>query len=225
LPGARKACGSPGEGWTRACGPVAEGRSPVTDIVELIHAEHVRISKLVGKLDRALAEPYLADTGSEAGLIWAALARFLRLHVDAAEEIAYQPLANAGPDAVLAIVQASEANTEICEAVEEAGLSVPGSRTWHMAVQAACRAAQTHIACVESGPLTRYQLDAVPAIRQSLGRQWVFFVTARVLDASVRLWWPRGHQASSSAAAPECCWPAKRTAPSGQSGDGLLNAA
>jgi hypothetical protein len=168
----------------------------VTDIVELIHAEHVRIGKLVGKLDRALAEPCLADTGSEAALIWAALARFLRLHVDAAEEIAYQPLANAGHDAVLAIVQASGANAEICEAVEEAGLSVPGSRTWHMAVQAACRAAQTHIACMESGPLTRYQLDAVPAIRQALGRQWVYFVTARVLDASVGLSWPRGHQAS-----------------------------
>jgi len=101
----------------------------VTDIVELIHAEHVRISNLIGKLDSALAEPYPADAGSEPGLIWAALAGVLRLHVDAAEEIVYQKLAGASPDAALPIMQASKANADICEAVEEAGLSVPGSRT------------------------------------------------------------------------------------------------
>jgi hypothetical protein len=101
-------------------------------------------------------------------------------------KIVYQKLAGASPGAAPPIMQASEANADICEAVEEAGLSVPGSRTWHMAVQTACRAAQTHMFCMESGPLTRYQLHALPAIRQALGRQWVSFVTARVLDASVR---------------------------------------
>jgi hypothetical protein len=158
----------------------------VTDIVELIRADHVRIGKLVGQLDGALAEPCPAGTSPEAGLVWEVLAGFLRLHVDAAEEIAYLALASAGPDAALAVMQASEANADICEAMEEARLCPTGSRAWHMAVQATCRAAQTHIACMESGPLIRYQRHTAPAVRRTLGHHWVFFMTARVLDGSVR---------------------------------------
>lgn len=156
------------------------------DIVELIHADHVRINELIKELDRALAETSPADALSEPGTIWAALARVLRLHIDAVQEIAYPTLVSSDPNAAAAIMQASEANADIREAVQEARLSLTRSPTWHMAVQAACRAARIHITCEESGPLARYQLQAAPAARDALGRQWVSFVRARVLDSSVR---------------------------------------
>ena len=156
------------------------------DMAELIRADHLRISKVIGQLDIALAEPWPADTRPEADLMWDMLAGFLRSHVDAAQEIAYLVLAGADPDTALAIGQASEAGADVYEATEEARLSRAGSRTWRMAVQTACRAAQTHIACVESGPLIRYQHHTAPAARRAMGRQWVFFMTARVLDGYVR---------------------------------------
>jgi hypothetical protein len=158
----------------------------MTDMAELIHADHARISKVIEQLAGALAEPWPAATGSEAAPMWEMLAGFLRLHVAAAEEIAHLALASADPDAALALAQASEANADLREAMEEARLSRAGSLTWRMAVQAACRAAEAHIACVESGPLIRYQRHTAPAARRATGRQWVFFMTARVLDGYVR---------------------------------------
>jgi hypothetical protein len=158
----------------------------MTDMAELIQADHVRIGKVLGQLDSALAEPRPAGMQSQAGLVWGVLADYLQLHIAAAEEIAYLALASADPDGARAITEASEANADICEAVAEARLSRPGSQTWHMAVQAACRAARTHITCVESGPLIRYRRHTAPAARRAMGRQWVFFMTARVLDGYVR---------------------------------------
>ncbi len=148
---------------------VAEGRSPVTDIVELMHAEHVRIGELIGKLDDALTAAWPAGTGSDPGPVWAALASFLPLYLDAAEEIVYQALAGAAPDAALAITRASEASADTREAVKEALLFPAGSRAWDMAVRAACSAVKIHISCMESGPLTRYQRHAAPAARNALG--------------------------------------------------------
>jgi hypothetical protein len=46
----------------------------------------------------------------------------------------------------------------------------------------AYRSAQAHIASVESGPLAGYQRHTAPAARRATGRQWVFFMTAQVLD-------------------------------------------
>lgn len=158
----------------------------MTDLAELIQAEHVRISRVIGQFNDALAAPCAVGAGPEAGLIWDVLAGFLWLHVDAAEEIAYSALTSADPDAAMAVAQASEANTDIREAMAEARLSRVGSRTWHMAVRAACRAAQAHIACEESDLLVRYRRHAAPAVRRAAGRQWVCFTTAWVLDGYVQ---------------------------------------
>jgi anti-anti-sigma regulatory factor len=168
--------GAPGRG----------GRGVPPDIAELILAEHVRIGKLLTELDSALAAADPADPGAEAVLAWETLAGFLLFHLDAAEEVAYQALASAGPETALDIMRAAGADADIREAVEETRLSRPGSRTWQLAVQAACTEATTHIACVESGPLRRFCLQTGPADRRALGRQWVAFMTARALDASAR---------------------------------------
>lgn len=177
----------PGLGQPGGCRPLAGRRPPVPDIVELILAEHVRISELIESLDSVLADAGPASRGAGPCPAWAALARFLRFHVEAAGEIAYPALASDEHGVALAIKKASEADADIREVLEEARLSRPGSRAWHMAVQAACSEAKNHITCVESGPLRRLQFHAAPSARRALGRQWVVFMTAQVLDASARL--------------------------------------
>jgi hypothetical protein len=154
----------------------------MTDLAELIQADHVRISAVIGQFDGELTSPGPAGVRPEAVLAWNVLAGFLRLHVAADEEIAYVALASADPDVTLAITQACEANADLREAMAEARLSRAGSRSWRMAVQAACRAAQTHIACEESVPLARYRRHTAAAARRATGRQWIFFTTARLLD-------------------------------------------
>jgi hypothetical protein len=72
----------------------------VTDMADLIRADHARVSKVIEQLDGALAGPQPAAGRPETGLMWETLAGFLQLHVAAAEEIAYLALAGAAPDAV-----------------------------------------------------------------------------------------------------------------------------
>ena len=117
----------------------------------------------------------------------AALAGFLRFHVDAAGEIAYRPLAGTAPEAAAAIVHAAEADADIRAAVGEAQLARPGSRAWQLAVQAACSAARSHIACVESDPFPHFRYRTAPRVRRALGRQWVAFMAAQALDEAARL--------------------------------------
>jgi hypothetical protein len=154
------------------------------DIMELILAEHVRIRKLIEGPGSAPLDSGLAGPGPESASAWAALARFLRFHADAAKEIAYQALTGAAPDAAMAVMQASQTDAKVRAAVEEAQLSTPGSLAWYMAVRALCSAAKSHIACLESGPLPHYRHHAAPKVRHVPGRQWVDFMAAQALDAS-----------------------------------------
>lgn len=195
LPAAGESAGRPGPAasrWPSAApseGTPAGTRevTPTPDIMELILGEHIRISGLIEKLDAALLDPGPVAPGSEPALAWAALARFLSFHLDAAEEVTYRALAVAAPGATTAIRQVSEADADIRAAVGEAQLSRPGSLSWRMAVEAASRAARRHIVLLESGPLCRYRNHAAPGARRVLGRQWEAFMTDLVLDASARL--------------------------------------
>jgi len=153
------------------------------DVVELILAEHARISDLIEELGSALMHTGPAAAQSEPGLAWASLAAFLQFHIDAAEEIAYQAWASAEPGATSAIMQEVAIGGDIRDAVEEARLSLTGSRPWHLAVKTACKAAESHIANLECAPLVQFQMHIAPTRRRDLGRQWVAFMTARSLDA------------------------------------------
>ena len=192
LPAAGESAGRPGPAasrWPSAApgeGTPAGTREvmPMPDIMELVLGEHVRISRLIGELHAALLDPGPVAPGSEPALAWAALARFLIFHLDAAEEVTYRALAAAAPGAAAAIRQASEADADIRAAVEEARLSRAGSLSWRMAVEAASSAARRHIVLLESGPLPRYRNHTAPGARRVLGHQWEAFMTDLVLDAS-----------------------------------------
>jgi hypothetical protein len=156
------------------------------DLVELIMGEHARISKLIEKLESALAVTGPVGSQCDPDLVWAQLADFLQFHIDAAEEIAYLAWARAATDAVPAIMQEIAIDADIREAVQEARASLPGSRSWHMSVRAACIVARKHISNLESGPLTCIGRHIAPATRRDLGGQWAAFMTAQALDAAAQ---------------------------------------
>ena len=178
----------------RPSAAMCEG-APTPDIVELILGEHVRIRKLIGELRAALLDGDLGAPGSEPAPTWAALARFLSFHVDAAGEIVYRALAEAVPDAAAVVTRASETDADIRAAVGEARLSRPGSLAWRMAVEAASSAAESHIVLLESGLLPRCRQHAPREARRVLGRQWEAFMADRVLDAAACLGRQRAHGA------------------------------
>ena len=198
-PGTGEANGHQGQAASRWAVPAASGEPSAPDIMELVLAEHIRIGQLIAELDRALEDGDPAVPGSGPALAWAALARFLEFHLDAAGEITYRALAGGAPGATMAIARAAQADADVRAAVGEARLARPGSRSWLLAVEAASSAAKRHITCLESGPLPRYRHLAAPGARRVLGRQWAAFMTSRALDASVRLpdgqVWP-GHVAT-----------------------------
>jgi hypothetical protein len=144
----------------------------MTDIVDLIRADHERIRALSARL---------SDGGSDSSSqLWASLADLLELHLDAEEEICFLALFGRGANEARELARAVD--DEIREAVREARLHPAGSRPWRLAVDAACRAAADHVGDLESGALARFGRQAPPQAREALGRQWQAFVSGREDD-------------------------------------------
>jgi Hemerythrin HHE cation binding domain len=155
----------------------------MTDIIELILADHQRIRRLLGALDDAAR--YGEGPGASKALaqVWRRLAGLLELHAEAEEEICYLALFGAGQDATAQMQDAIDDHDDIREAVREARLHAAGSAIWWRAVNAALRASRDHIAREESGALAAFGRRAAPALRDELGRQWTAFIAARTRDA------------------------------------------
>jgi hypothetical protein len=154
----------------------------VPDIVDLIMADHARIRELLGELSDAAVSASEADAGRPA-MTWAVLDALLSAHLDAAEEIAYPALTD---NAICEPGRAAELvadHGDIREALGEARIRPAGSAVWWLAVRAAVATAISHIDAIESGPLAVFRWEASPQIRETLGAQWVAFVTARACDA------------------------------------------
>jgi Hemerythrin HHE cation binding domain len=146
----------------------------MADIVELILADHARIRRLIAEVQTALGQ--VDDTDGGAGLPgrWETLAALLEVHSDAVEEIGFPVLF--GRAATVAWDNARAIDDDIREAVSETRLYPAGSRSWRLAVLAACAAVTDHIDDLESGALARFGRDASAQTREALGRQWVDFV-------------------------------------------------
>lgn len=149
----------------------------MTDIVELILADHREMCGLLSELVKARSPGCAVSPSAELCQLWAAAAELLEVHADAEEEICF--LALFGPGQRADRAAASAAHDDIREAVTEARLKPPGSPTWWLAVQAAHAAAASHARSLEAGALGRFRREAPAAARAALGRQWLAFRFAR----------------------------------------------
>lgn len=156
-----------------------KGRTRMTDIVDLIRADHARIRGLLtGLEDACRASP------AEFRRAWEELAGLLEAHISAAEEIGYLPILACAANAPMRYTELTADHDDIREAVAEARLSPVGSRSWWLAVHAARTTAVRHIDALEATLLGQFLQHAPPQTRQVLAGQWQAFTAALALDAS-----------------------------------------
>lgn len=155
----------------------------MTDITDLIPAEHARICRLFNALDdaaRLAAAPGSTGHGPQRTLktVWARIAELLDLHAEAEYEICFFAVFGTDTGWASDLEEAVVCLNDIHQAVAETRLQPPGSRAWWRAVHAARRATGRHISHLEGGPLADLRRRASPRLRADLGRQWAAFIAA-----------------------------------------------
>lgn len=147
----------------------------VPDIVDLVRADHGRISGLFAELEDARGE----NAPARLGAVWAELAGLLDMHVAATREICYLTLlGSATKDEITTDLD------DIAETVAEARLQPPGSPLWWLAVRGARAAVTGHIDVIESGVLETLRCQVPQEEREDLARRWQAFVAARAQDTA-----------------------------------------
>jgi hypothetical protein len=155
----------------------------MTDVVELIAAEHRRIGRLCAALDHAVSHPSRLHP-DPAGPVWIRLAELLLLHADAEEEICFPTLFALAGYGSEQMREALADLDEIRAAVTEGTRCRPDSPQWQAAVVAVGRAAHEHCTSTEHGTLPDLCRGASPQQRARLARQWAGFMTSHLAAAS-----------------------------------------
>ena len=157
----------------------------MSDVIEFMLGDHLRIRRLLAALDDAAR--YSARDG-RGGLdwtpaaIWARLATVLTLHADAEQEICFAHLYRDRPDWLSELNDAVAVLNDVREAVAEARLQEAVSPAWWRAAHAARRSICDHIVTIERGAMADFQARSPAGLREQLGRQWVAFTAARQRD-------------------------------------------
>jgi Hemerythrin HHE cation binding domain len=114
-----------GPGRVRAPGPDRDG----TDVLDLIHADHARIRRLLATAESAARRAEPARAPRMLREAWDRAAVLLEADCDAEEEICYPVLYRAAADAAL-IGEARADHDDIREAIAETRLAEAGSPAW-----------------------------------------------------------------------------------------------
>jgi len=150
----------------------------ISEICELIFAEHARILRLFGALDGLVRRGEPAVTRLALDQIWTRLASLLEVHTRAEEEVCF-PLVFGGSTFALGSVEAATADHDtLREAVAEARLLDVGSPRWWQVIAAAHAACTKHFASEERGPLAQVCASVPPETSKILVRRWTAFTAA-----------------------------------------------
>jgi hemerythrin HHE cation binding domain-containing protein len=148
----------------------------ISEIGELIRADHARILRLFGALDDLIrrGEPGVAHFAL--GQIWTRLASLLDVHTRAEEDVCF-PLVFASDTAAPGLMEAAAAEHRgLREAVAQARQLEVGSSRWWQVITTAREACTAHFASEERGPLSQV-CSSLPAKKdKALARQWAAFV-------------------------------------------------
>ena len=159
-------------------GPAA-GDAGISEIAELIFAEHARIIRLFGALEGLVRRPEPTVTRLALDQIWTRLASLLEVHCRAEEEVCFPLLFGSGA-ATLSYVEAATADhDDLREAIAEARLLEVGSSRWWQVIAAARTACAQHFASEERGPLAQMCGSVPPETSKVLVRRWSTFAAAQ----------------------------------------------
>lgn len=147
----------------------------ISEIGELIFAEHARILRLFGALDGVLrrGEPAVARLALDQ--IWMRLASLLEVHCLAEEEVCFPLVFGSGAPALSFVEEATADHDDLREAVAEARLLDVGSPRWWQVIAAVRAACTRHFASEERGPLGRACGSVPPKTSKLLVRRWTAF--------------------------------------------------
>jgi hemerythrin HHE cation binding domain-containing protein len=151
----------------------------ISEVGELIVAEHARILRLFRALDDLARR---GDAGvARLGLaqVWARLASLLEVHTQAEEEICFPLVFASGACTLACMGTATADHDDIREAIAEARLLDVGSARWWRLIATIHAACTEHFASEERGPLMQFCGSLPPATSKALVRQWAGFAAGR----------------------------------------------
>ena len=167
----------------------SQAAQPETDVIDLITGYRARITELLACTSQLTGSCPDAPGGQApvAGdrvlsQTWAALACLLAAYIDAEQEVCYLTMIAARPPADLRDAWAADL-FDIREALADARLSAVGSARWLLAVTDASTAVIRHFHA-EDHCLLPALAQAPAETRGLLGRQWIAFTCAWLLDNS-----------------------------------------
>ena len=150
----------------------------ISEIGELVFADHARILRLFGALDGLARRGEPAVTRLALDQIWTRLASLLEVHTRAEEEVCFPLVAGSAAPALGFVEEAIADHDDLREAAEQARLLEVGSSRWWQMITAARAVCTEHFASEERGPLAQV-CGSVPAeTSKLLVRQWSAFAAA-----------------------------------------------
>ncbi len=164
----------------------------MADIIELILDDHRRIRLLREALHAAAGQQGAPAAGDTLAYAWDSLAGLIELHLSGQGEIGLRLVPGigpgagpgAGPVAAEHRPYAAAAQDAIRVAVAEARLQPAGSGPWWQAVRTALSIWAEQLDHVERAVLPGFGRRTDGAQRDRLGRRWLTFRAARLLDLS-----------------------------------------
>jgi hypothetical protein len=156
----------------------------MTDIIELIMADHRRIRRLQAGL-RAAARVCGSEPSWVLPRTWDGLAEAIEAHLAAQEAICSAAVSVAWPDDPAQPREVAAGGGNIRAAIAAAARQPAGSPGWWRAVNDALRDCSCGLDREERGLLAVLARHADPALRDRLGRQWLAFLAARTRGRAV----------------------------------------
>ena len=151
----------------------------ISEICELIFAEHARILRLFRALDDLARRSDPAVARLRLTQVWTRLANLLEVHTRAEEEICFPLMIGSGTSTLDSVEMATADHDDIREAVAEARLLEVGAARWWQLISAIHTACIEHFAREERGPLARFCRSLPPAKSKVLVRQWAAFAAGQ----------------------------------------------
>lgn len=156
----------------------ATGDAGISEIAELIFAEHARIIRLFGALEGLVRRAEPTVTRLALDQIWTRLASLLEVHCRAEEEVCFPLMFGSGPAGLSYVETATADHDDLREAVAEARLLEVGSPRWCQVIAAVHAACIRHFASEERGPLAQACRSVPPETSKILLRRWTAFAAA-----------------------------------------------
>lgn len=158
----------------------------MADIIELIADDHRRIRLLREALNAAAGQDDDPASGDTLASAWDSLAGLIELHLCGQDEIGLRPASGIEPGTGEQMRAVADVHDGIREAVADARLQPAGSGPWWQSVKAALSIWTEQLDHQQQAVLPGFGRGPDSAQRDRLGRRWLAFRAAMLLELGPR---------------------------------------